>query len=187
MANNKIKYGIRNCYYATRTESTTTAGTYIYGSPVKIPGAVSLSLAPEGEQNSFYADDTEYFRTDANNGYSGDFELAVIPDAFRQYALGETLDSNNVLIEDSDAQGGEFALAFEVQGDEQPILFWFYNCVVSRPNQDAQTKEASITPQTETINIACRPDEDYNVRARSTDAVSTATRTAWFNTVYKTS
>lgn len=182
MAANKIKYGIRNVYYAQRSES---GGTISYGTPVALPGAVSLTLSPEGDSNSFYADDVEYFRTDANNGYSGDLEIALIPDSFRQYALGEKMDDNDVLIEDSDAVGGEFALAFEIQGSDHNTLFWFYNCVVSRPDTNATTKESSIDPQTDTLSIACRPNENYIVRAKTTDATSDATKAAWFSTVYQ--
>lgn len=179
---NKIKFGIRNCYYAARTE--TTGGAYTYGSPVKLPGAVSISLAPAGESNSFYADDVEYFRTDANNGYTGDLEIAVIPDAFRQLAFGETADTNNVLLEDADGIGGEFALGFEIQGDEKKNLFWFFNCVASRPDVNATTKEASIDPQTDTINISCRPDENYIIRAKTMESASTSTLSGWFSAVY---
>ena len=182
MASNKIKYGIRNVYYAQRTES---GGSYTYGSPIALPGAVSLSLAPEGDSNSFYADDVEYYRTDANNGYSGDLEIANIPDSFRVYALGEVMDNNDVLIEDADAAGKEFALGFEIQGSDHNTLFWFYNCVVSRPDTNASTKESSIDPQTDTLSISCRPDENYVVRAKTTDETAAATKTGWFGTVYE--
>lgn len=185
MAANKIKYGIRNVYWAPRSIASTN-GAVTYGSPVAIPGAVSITLSPEGESNSFYADDVEYYRTDANNGYTGDLEIAVMPDAFRVYALGETKDSNSVLIEDADAQGGEFALGFEIQGSDHNTLFWFYNCVISRPDTNANTKESSITPDTDSLPISCRPNEKYIVRAKTADDTSTATKTAWFNAVYQT-
>lgn len=185
MVNNKIKYGIRNCYYAPRTESTTTSGTYLYGTPVALPGAVSISLAAEGESTSFYADDIEYFRAEANNGYSGDLVVAILPDAFRQYALGETKGTDNVLYEDADAFGGEFALGFEIQGNDHNTLFWFYNCVASRPETAANTKESSIEPETDTVTIACRPDEDHIVRGKTTDDTATAVTTAWFTAVHK--
>ena len=52
-------------------------GVYSYAAPQAIPGAVSLSLDAEGETNPFYADGIVYFRTTANNGYSGDLEIAL--------------------------------------------------------------------------------------------------------------
>lgn len=183
MAKNKIKFGIRNCYYAQRTEGENN--TYTYGTPVALPGAVNFTISPEGESNSFYADDIEYFRTDANNGYSGDLEIAIIPDEFRQYAFGEVLNSDNVLMENADNFGGEFALGFETQGNDHSTMFWFYNCVASRPDVNASTKESSIEPQTDTITIACRPDENYNVRGKTTDTTEATIKNSWFTAVYR--
>ena len=179
---NKIKWGVRNLHYATRTVS---GSTVTFGTPVAIPGTVNISLSAEGDNTPFYADDTEYYRVMANNGYSGTLELALIPAAFRELALGETLDTNGVLIEEADKQGSEFALGFEMQGDDDTILVWLYNVVASRPDVNAATKEASVTPQTDTLNIVCRADADGQVIARTTDTAATATKSAWFSTVYK--
>ena len=48
MAKNKVKYGLKNVHYAIFNSSTNT-----YGTPVAVPGAVNLSLSPEGESNTF--------------------------------------------------------------------------------------------------------------------------------------
>ena len=98
--NNKVKFGLKNCHYAKATlDPDTNAVTF--GTPVAIPGAVNLSLDPEGDTEPFYADDMVYYTTVANNGYSGDLEIALIPDSFRKDILKETEDSNGVLVEDS--------------------------------------------------------------------------------------
>ncbi|MCQ2911886.1 MAG: phage tail protein, partial [Clostridia bacterium] len=88
----KVKFGLKNCYYAKITESG-------YATPVRLPGAVSLTLSPVGETSEFYADDALYFGEKVNNGYDGSLELALIPESFRKDCLGEVLDSNNVLKE----------------------------------------------------------------------------------------
>ena len=57
MANNKVKFNLWNVYYAPLL--TNTASKIEYGTPIAIPGAVSLSLDPTGENTPFYADGIE--------------------------------------------------------------------------------------------------------------------------------
>jgi phi13 family phage major tail protein len=114
MSENKIKFGLKNVHYAPLTE---TDGVITYGTPVKIPGAVNLSLSAAGDKVEFYADDGEYFAETVNNGYEGSLEMALIPDAYRIAILGETLDANGAIIENRNATMKKFALMFEFDGD----------------------------------------------------------------------
>ena len=58
-------------------------------------------LYTSGDSSPFYADGIVYFRSTANNGYSGDLEIALIPEWFRTEILKEELDNNGVLIENA--------------------------------------------------------------------------------------
>ena len=107
---NKIRYGIKGCYYAVATIAAD--GTATYDTPVALPGAVSLSLSPEGDTTPFYADNIVYYTAIANNGYSGDLELAKIPDSFLTDCLGYAADTNGVLYADAGASPVNFALLF---------------------------------------------------------------------------
>ena len=176
---NKIKYGICNCYYAVK-------GAQGYGTPVALPGAVSISLAPQGELYKFYADNIEYYRNAVNNGYEGDLELALVPDGFLTAVLGNELDSTSqVLVEKVQDTSVEFALGFQFEGDDQASRFWFYNCVATRPTTAGDTKESSIEAQTESITISTTPDDSGNVRARTTAETPSATYDAWFTSVWE--
>lgn len=79
-------------------------GNVSWGTPVALPEAVSISLDPTGEPESFYADGIEYYVINNNQGYDGDLELAMIPESFRTDVLMETTDSNNVLAENANSQ-----------------------------------------------------------------------------------
>ena len=176
---NKIKYGIRSLYYAVATDDGN--GTLTYATPVPIRGAVNLSLDQSSEQNIFYADDIAYFTSDANNGYTGTLEVALLPDSFRKDVLGET-EQTGLFFEYADRPTVEFALLFEFQGDESATRHALYRCTASRPNVSGETKETTITPQTETINITAMPRiNDHLVKGRCN---STATDYGtWFSAV----
>ena len=58
-----------------------------YDAPIKMPGAVSLSLEQQGELSPFYADGIKYYVAASNGGYQGDLEMALITDEFREKIL----------------------------------------------------------------------------------------------------
>lgn len=186
---NKIKYGIKNCYYAVATISST--GTATYSTPVAMPGAVSISLDAQGDTTKFYADNIVYFTTVANNGYEGDLELAKVPDTFLTDCLGFVRDASGVLVEDAGANPAHFALMFQFEGDVNAKRTVLYNCVASRPQISGSTKEENIEPQTESISITATTI--YNavlnkdlVKASCTETSASAAYGSWLSAVYQT-
>ena len=99
---NKVKFNICNVHYALFDKAE--EGVIKYKTPVPMPGAVSISLDPNGEPESFYADGIEYYTISNNMGYDGDLEIALIPESFRTDVLMEKSDSNKVLIESSNSE-----------------------------------------------------------------------------------
>lgn len=148
---NKVKYGLCNVFYAMATLHDD--GTATYGTPVRFPGAVSLSMEPQGDQTIFRADNINYWVGQSNNGYQGDLEIARIIDSFRKDVLGDKTDNNGALVEDAGAQPKPFALMFQFDGDEKNIRHVMYNCTVSRPTVAGQTTAETTEPQTETVTL----------------------------------
>ena len=183
---NKVKYNLKNVHAAKLTETVTDGVTsYAYAAPRAIPGAVSISLDAEGDSTPFYADGIVYFRSVANNGYSGDLQMALIPEWFRTEILRETLDSNNVLVERADhTESVKFALLFEFDGDVRAIRHVMYNCTASRPSIESETKEDTIEPGTETLSLTADPREDGLVKCRTGDDTDAATYQNWYSAVY---
>ena len=133
----------------------------------------------------FYADGIVYFRSVTNNGYSGDLEMALIPDWFRTEILQEVLDKKGVLVEKiTTKESVKFALLFEFDGDVNCIRHVMYNCTSSRPSIESETKEDTIEPGTETLSITADPRADGLVKARTGDTTDAATYTGWYQTVY---
>lgn len=149
---NKIKYGIQDCYYAVATIASDGSATY--GTPVRLPGAVSLSLSAQGERSPFYADNVEYYTSISNAGYEGTLELAKIPEDFLTDVLGYVKGGNDVLYEPLKAATVHFALLFQFEGDLAAKRHVMYNCTATRSDITGETKTETIEPQTETINLA---------------------------------
>lgn len=183
---NKVKYNLKNVHAAKLTETVLDGVvSYSYDTPKAIPGAVSISLDAEGETSPFYADGIVYFRSTTNNGYSGDLEIALIPEWFRTEILQETLDSNGVLVEESkNEENVKFALMFEFDGDVNAIRHVLYNCSSSRPSIESETKEETIEPGTETLSITADPRSDGMVKARTGDTTNKNAYDNWYKEVY---
>ena len=180
---NKVKFNLCNCHYATVTVDQDT-GAVTFGTPVPMPGAVSLSLDPTGEPEPFYADGVAYYMINNNQGYDGDLELALIPESFRTDILKETADSKGVLIENVNSETAQFAFLFEFDGDVRKIRHVLYNCTASRPSIASQTNEENKEVRTETLSLKARSLADGLVKAKTGDDVDETVYQNWYNEVY---
>ena len=180
---NKVKFNIANAYYALLSQDD--SGNVSWGTPVPLPGAVSLSLDPTGEPESFYADGVEYYVVNNNQGYDGDLELAMIPESFRTDVLMEATDSNNVLVENANSQTGHFALLFDFDGDVRKIRHVMYNCSASRPGISSATNTESKEVKTETLKIKARPLANGLVKAKTGDSTKASAYNNWYKRVYQ--
>jgi phi13 family phage major tail protein len=149
-----------------------------------MPGAVSLSLDANGEPSNFYADGYAYYTISNNMGYDGDLELAMVPESFRTDVLKETLDANNVLIENANVETENFALLFEFDGDVKKIRHVLYNCAASRPGIESQTNEEEVEVKTETLSIKAAPLSNGIVKAKTGDETDQETYENWYQSVY---
>ena len=184
---NKVQFNLKNVHYSVLTKTQTSSGTtYTFGTPVKVPGAVNLSLSQQGSIQKFYADGIVYYQAAQNNGYEGDLEMARFIDQMRQDIWGDTLGSTSkVLTENANATPKDFALLFQIDGDEDNDLYVLYNCVGTRPAISSKTNEDSKVPVTQTSTISATPLEDGRVMARTTSETPTATKNAWFSSVFQ--
>ena len=182
MPKNKVKFNLKNVHYALLTLSAQNVPSF--GTPVPVPGAVSLSLDANGEPENFYADGGVYYVINNNMGYDGDLELAMIPESFRTDVLKETLDANGVLVESAESNLAAFALLFEFDGDQKHIRHVLYNCAASRPGIEGKTNEESKEVQTETLTIKASPLPDGTVKAKTGDTTDAATYDGWYGAVY---
>lgn len=181
---NKVKYGLKNVYYAVHQVGED--GAITFAAPVAIPGAVNLNLTAQGEITKFYADNMAYYVSATNDGYQGDLEIALIPESFHKDVLKEELDeTDQVLTELSNVETAGFALLFEFAGDVHSVRHILYNCTVTRPNVASSTTSNTKEPSTDTMTITAAPLADGRVKVRTTADTPEETYNNWFQSVWE--
>ena len=180
---NKVQFNLKNVHYAVMI---TTGSSPAWSTPVAVPGAVTLSLNPQGEATPFYADGITYYQSVGNNGYSGDLEMARFPDQMRiDVWKFNQVETDNVLIESVNVEPAAFALLFQIDGDVDEEYYCLYNCSGTRPGVGSTTNTNAKEPQTQTSTISAVALEDGNVMARTTASTPSGVKEAWFTKVYE--
>lgn len=153
---NKVRFGLKNVHVCSITED---AGAITYGKPTAWKGAKSLTLDPEGDTNTYYADNTAYFATNTNNGYSGSLEMSEIPEEIEKMIFNVVTTEEGNLAEDANVLPNNVALMFQFEGDVSATKHIFYKVVFARPNVEGETKEESTDPKTTSMDITAIPVE----------------------------
>lgn len=186
MAENKVRFGLKNVCYAVLTEGSTNT----FATPVAVPGAVSMTLDSNVSDGTFYADNISYYKTFANNGYTGTLELARIPDAMLKDIFGMTVGTDKILYEASGVNPKPFAMMFQIEGDQQEELNVLYRVVpTSKPSAGSQTVEETVEPVTQSFDFEALPlvtgvtAQQGLIKGRTVTDTTTAIRSAWFTQV----
>lgn len=186
---NKYHYDVKNCYYAVGTKQSN--GSMTYGTPVALPGLVSMEMGAEGDTQKIRADGIDYLVLTSNNGYSGTLNFIKVDDVFKVTCLGEVVDSTTgIQYENADADPVPFALMGEFKGDDENIRWVYYNCVASRPGQAGENKDNMKEPDREELEVTASPvvctigEADVNiVRGGILASGNDDTYAAWFTKV----
>lgn len=180
---NKVQFNLKNVHYAVMGG---TADAPTWEPPVHVPGAVTLTLDPQGDTTPFYADGMIYYNSIANNGYSGDLEIARFPDQMLTDIWGQQIDAEDgVLTENANVEPKNFALLYQIDGDKNEDFYCLFNCSGTRPGIGSTTNTASKDVQTRSSSITASPLEDGRVMARTTEKTTEEIKKAWFAKVYE--
>ena len=145
-----VRYGISNAHYALYTEGTgQAAGTY--ATPVAMPGATQLTLTPQGNTWTFYADNIAYETGSSNTGYEISVTIAVVGDQAKIDLLGYAADSNGVVYEAADAEPKSCAFLWQFDGSKVKKRGLLYNVKFNRPTETGNTKTDSVDPDTDEL------------------------------------
>lgn len=181
---NKVHYDLVDVHVASLTLDLET-GTVSFGTPKALLGSISMDLSAQGEQVKLRADGMDYYVTNSNNGYSGNLNLAMVPDWFRQEYLGDTLsEKDKVLVENSQVEPKPFALLYGFKGDAKNRRHVMYNCTANRPNIKGENKDNQKQPDTETLPLTSVPLPDGKVKASTTAETPQAVYENWTKAVW---
>lgn len=182
---NKVTFGLKNIHYVPIEEEIEESITY--GTPVRIPGMVEITLEPRGEMTEFYADDMLYYTAANNQGYDGTLNVANIPDQFAIECLGEEKDeTDEVITEKANKTGKDFALLFEFDGDVKATRHVLYKCSASRPSISSTTKTNTKEPNTNELSFVSSPRmKDLAVKTKTTTNTPDNIYNNWYKKVYE--
>lgn len=182
-AENKVRFTLKNVHYAVLSN---TDGAATWALPVKVPGAVNLSLEPQGDVTAFYADGMVYYQAVANNGYQGDLEMARFPDKMMEEVWGfEKVDTDMVLLETSTTEAKAFALLFQIDGDADNEFYVMYNCSGTKPSVGAATSTEKKEPQTQKSQVSAVALDNGWIMARTTAQTPSTVKEGWFAKVWE--
>jgi len=186
-----VRFGISNAHYALYTEGVDGAlGTY--ATPVPMKGATALTLTPQGNTWTFYADNIAYETSSSNTGYEISLTVAVFGDQAKIDLIGYVADMNGVVYEAADAEPASCAFLWEFDGSKVKKRGLLYNVKFNRPTETGNTKTDSVDPDTdEMTGVAIGRDITINgvvtnvIKASVTNETATAEQFAdWFDAVY---
>lgn len=193
----KVKFGLKNVHVFPLTENVGESGatTMSYGTPIAVPGAVNLSLdVSEDQPDPFYADDGVYYLpAGVSTGYTGNLEVAIIPDEVKTALMAFVIDASGVVVELQEAVQKLFGMTFEIASDTKARKLVYYKCQFGRPSLSASTNTKSKTPQTDTAPITVMPttqlfnlagEDRAIVSGYSTEETDSAVYSAWHTTIH---
>lgn len=189
MAANKVKFGLKNVYYALVTESE-SGGTITssYGTPKAWKGAVNLSVNPTSDDNTvFRADDSDYYIVSgATQGFDGSYECAMVPEDVETSVFDMKSDENGVIVDYATSDIKYVALMFEISGDTSGRRYLLPKVLFSKPGIEAETTGTNGNePKTISLNLkaSARPD-DGMARLHTGDTTPAEVYNNWFGEVY---
>lgn len=176
--------GVRDLHIAKITKDDLSGTTY--ESPVAVPSLISIEIADNTENVTFYSDDVVEQVIPAFSGKEVTIELGYLSHEIESKISGDTYE-NGVFTQSSDAVASEYAIMFRAplsKGGFQYVTL--YKGVLSRNEATYQGKEESIESSNVTLTGVFMPllsNGKVSARANSTDEGAEEFTSKWFEAV----
>ena len=147
---NKVEFGLNELYFGTYTVAE--SGAVTLGNPVRVPGARKWTPDTDGEHVGIDGDDVEYWGAYSEGNDSGDVEVVLFPDTFKEMFLGEARTADGGLATVKDATRPNIYMMFEVSGDQEKRRVIYYNGYLGSIKREYNTlKNGRREPVSESI------------------------------------
>lgn len=156
MAGNKVTFGLSNVHigkYEVGTNGAVTLGT-----PMALPGAVSLSLDPETLEIEFYADNVKYYAQNGDNGFSGSLEVAMFTKEIKLALMGYAETADGGIVNIKGANKPAVYIVFEAKGDAQNSRGLLLNVSMGPIKHEHKTNEDKVDVETDSVDITVTGD-----------------------------
>lgn len=147
----KVIFNIKKLQLS-KIESMSDSGLPTYGTPMKMPGTVSLTLDSEDTNDPFYADGYGYYVPNGAETQTGTLENALFTNEVLKAIYAYLEDSNNNMIA-TDGQVSEFGMQFACDSDDGEVYFTYYRVTSNKPGLNLTTNAPGATINPQSVNL----------------------------------
>ena len=151
----KVNFNIKKLQFSKIT-AVSEAGVPTYGTPILLPGTVSLTFDNDQTSDPFYADGEAYFTPAGASSYTGTLENALFSKEVLKEIYNYVEDKNGNLLETTDAPF-EFGMQFACDSDDGDVYFTYYRVSSNKPGLNLQTSESSATINPQSVSLTASP------------------------------
>lgn len=145
---NKVLMGFSDLYVGTYEVNN---GVVTLGTPYHQAGAVGFKPEPQGDENTFYADNIGYYTSYSGGKRQGDLEVAMFDDEFKTQFLGYRETADGGLAEVKNANKPSIYAMWKILGDAEDRKVIMYNGSLGEINREYSTLEDNKEVVTETV------------------------------------
>jgi len=166
----KVVHGLDMFHVATVTSDEKASA--VFAKPEPLVGAVNVSVNPNTERNSFYADNQLYAVLDAMGDIDMDLEAADLPFALQKKIFGHS-EQGGVQFANVNDITAELAIGFRAKTSSGGYrYYWFLKGKPELIPIEHQTDEGNATPQTAKLKLKFMPlfhNGNWKAQAESTE------------------
>jgi phi13 family phage major tail protein len=177
--------GLSDLHYAVLTADT--AGNIAYDTPVKIPGAIEVTINPNTSTETLFADNGPMETASTLGEIEVEVNVADLPLDAQKVLFGHTVGSDGVLLRKGADAPPFVAIGFKsLKSNGKYRYVWLTKGKFGLPELNSKTKEDSIEFQTPTVSASFvkREADDVWMATGDEDDVAFTTAAEWFTQVF---